>query len=314
VKDAVAAEPPKPKVADVPRPANGTVPMEHADARDLQKDWAKYLDQPVIVEDKYGGKYALIPPGGPFLMDHKTGYTATVTRPYYLGVTEVTCADFKRFREGKPDHNLSSDFNDKGGFYVMSEIANGIRSQQSRDYNWLNPGYPYGDDLPVTQVTHHDAHRYCTWLSEQTGQRYRLPSEAEWKWACRGGTDTGWYSGHTFPTMEPFEWTGDNTNQRPQPVGKKRPNPWGLFDMMGNVMELTHDLYTKERDQKKGHFVDPKNIAEGAMFVVCGGSYTSTDSSRFPRTGVTQISATSYLTGYSRIGFRVLMEVDEPFR
>ena len=105
-----------------------------------------------------------------------------------------------------------------------------------------DPTFGYGKKgYPVIAVTHHAAMEYCRWLSEKTGKKYRLPTEAEWEWACRAGTSTD------DPTkLDDVAWYEKNSGDMPHPVGKKRPNAWGLHDMYGNVAEWCIDSYKQD--------------------------------------------------------------------
>ncbi len=121
---------------------------------------------------------------------------------------------------------------------------------QSRlDVDWQQPGFPQDERHPVVCVSWHDAQLYLQWLSEKTGQQYRLPSEAEWEYACRAGTHTAFSFGDQI-TPEHANYDGHFTyNDGPKGsshggttrVGSYQPNPWGLFDMHGNVWEWTQD-------------------------------------------------------------------------
>ena len=101
---------------------------------------------------------------------------------------------------------------------------------------------------PVINVSWTDAQAYTEWLSAQTGNRYRLPSEAEWEYAARAGTTTDWFWGDDEALANQFAWFRDNSDEKTQPVGKKKPNTFGLYDMAGNVWEwvedTSHDSYT----------------------------------------------------------------------
>jgi formylglycine-generating enzyme required for sulfatase activity len=112
------------------------------------------------------------------------------------------------------------------------------------------PTPPYADETfgfgrkgqPVICITHHSAMEYCRWLSAKTGKVYRLPTEAEWEYACRAGTKTAYSFGDDPAKLGDYGWYVENA-EKPQPVGKKKPNPWGLFDMHGNVSEWCLDHY-----------------------------------------------------------------------
>ncbi|CAA6818609.1 MAG: Unknown protein [uncultured Sulfurovum sp.] len=94
---------------------------------------------------------------------------------------------------------------------------------------------------PVINVSWNDAEGYCKWLSKKTKKEYRLPTEAEWEYACRAGTTTKWSFGDDEKALDNYAWYTKNSNSKTHPVGKKLPNPWGLYDMYGNVWEWCQD-------------------------------------------------------------------------
>ncbi len=113
------------------------------------------------------------------------------------------------------------------------------------------PTPPYADESfgfgkgkqPAISMQYHAAMEYCRWLSEKTGKIYRLPTEAEWEYAARAGTTTAWSSGEDPSKLDAYAWFKANSGGHPHPVGGKSPNPWGLFDMHGNVAEWVVDHY-----------------------------------------------------------------------
>lgn len=124
-----------------------------------------------------------------------------------------------------------------------------------------------GDDLPVTSVSWMEAQEFCRKLSQKEGGTYRLPTEAEWEYACRGG-------GEPSPggaEIEAFAWYADNSGEATHPVGLKRPNPWGLHDLLGNVAEWTQDVYGPYL--RVDEIEDPAGPATGSARAVRGGSW-----------------------------------------
>jgi formylglycine-generating enzyme required for sulfatase activity len=113
---------------------------------------------------------------------------------------------------------------------------------------YIDETYGYGrEGYPVIGVSHHMAMEFCWWLSRRTGKAYRLPTEAEWEWAARAGTTSPWSFGAESGKLGEYAWYAKNSDDVTHPVGKKKPNPWGLHDMYGNAVEWCLDHYKKDR-------------------------------------------------------------------
>jgi len=113
------------------------------------------------------------------------------------------------------------------------------------------------DGYPAISMTQHAANKYCEWLSAKTGQFYRLPTEAEWEYACRAGTTTAYSFGDDASKLGDYAWFEKNSDVKYQKIGRKKPNLWGLYDMHGNVAEWCLDQYTPNYEQFVSGAVDP---------------------------------------------------------
>ena len=131
------------------------------------------------------------------------------------------------------------------------------------------------DGFPAICMTQLAAVKFCEWLSAMTGNFYRLPTEAEWEYACRAGTTTAFSFGKETQNLDEYAWYASNSNDKYQPVGTKKPNPWGLHDMHGNVAEWTLDQYLptaygKRKNEVLNPFEEPAKVYPK---VVRGGSW-----------------------------------------
>jgi formylglycine-generating enzyme required for sulfatase activity len=118
----------------------------------------------------------------------------------------------------------------------------------------------------------------CKWLQKKTGKVYRLPTEAEWEYACRAGTKTPYFFGDDPDDLDDYAWYEENSDSKTQEVAQKKPNPWGLYDMAGNVREWVTDFYGPKvyaENAKNNPVTDPRGPAKGDFHVTRGGAYDS---------------------------------------
>ena len=136
--------------------------------------------------------------------------------------------------------------------------------------SWQNAFPGQTDDHPVVCVNWNGAKAFCDWLSKKEGKEYRLPTEAEWEYACRAGTQTKWNFGDNESQLGEYAWYVENSGIKTHPVGQKRPNAWGLYDTHGNAWEWCADWYAWD------YYVssppdDPKGPSSGTSRVLRGG-------------------------------------------
>ena len=220
--------------------------MPQWDGKESIADYAKRVGlEPTLALD-LGNKVKLelvLIPAGKFTMgklsseeDHgnnKTQHEVTLTKPFYIGKYTVTQEQYQQ---------------------VMGS----------------NPSNFKGKDNPVEMVSLDDAQEFCKKLGQTTNQTLRLPTDAEWEYACRAGTSTSYYSGDTENDLKRVAWYAANSNGTTHPVGQKEPNRFGLFDMHGNVWQWCQDWY---EEYKPDTVTDPQGPAKGVVRVLHGGSW-----------------------------------------
>ncbi len=258
-----------------PAPPLPRLPLDADRAGQLQAEWARAFGLETQLTNSIGLKLALIP-GGRFEMGpNGSKRRVTLSKPYYLGVTEVTMGQYRKFKADHQVPDAGAEFNK--------------------------------DDVPAAMLSWNDARDFCAWLSEQpeekkAGRAYALPTEAQWEWAARAGTVTSRYFGDTDKGQAEYSWFNVTYTPNPkheadgrgrQPVGKLKPNAFGLYDMLGNVWEWCAD---RRGDETTGESSDP---------VMRGGSW---------RSGAFHCTAVAHDPGdpnqrADNIGFRVACRV-----
>jgi len=156
---------------------------------------------------------------------------------------------------------------------TLSSFYMGKYEVTNKEYCAYDPGHKNpGDNLPVSEINWDEAVGYCKWLSNETGKNYRLPTEAEWEYACRGGTDTFYYWVNTMDGQ--YCCYAKNSDHKAGGVGQKLPNAPGLYDMSGNLWEWCIDWYG---DYPSDPQTDPAGPSSGWFHVVRGGSWCSSE-------------------------------------
>ena len=162
-----------------------------------------------------------------------------------------------------------------------------------------NPSHFKGENHPVDQVSWEDVQEFIANLNERTGENlYRLPTEAEWEYACRSGSSGTYSFGDDEKLLGEHAWFNNNSEQKTHPVGEKKPNAWGLYDMHGNVWEWCQDWHG---DYPQGSVTDPVGLSSGARRVFRGGSWFY--GAGYCRSAIRFRCAPGY--GYIILGFRL---------
>lgn len=302
-------------------PSLAIAPFDGPQAEAHQAAWAKYLNQPVETTNGIGMKLRLIPPGefqqgaseqeietfsnleGRSLATDGPQHRVRLTQPFYIGVSEVTQAEYQAVIGGNP-----SMFSPNGEF--AARVA-GVETTQH----------------PVENVTWFDAIEFCNALSlrekltpcyERTdddvmivaGTGYRLPTEAEWEFVCRAGTESPWSFGEQDAPFEQFAWVAMNGEFRSHPVGQLLPNAFKLHDLHGNLWEWCQDVFDPRYYESltDSITVDPLGPPPAGVRCMRGGVWDNTIRlCRSAHRGANQPTAHN-----ASIGFRVVRTIPRP--
>ena len=243
-----------------------------------------------VLTNSLGMKFVFIRPGsfvmgsphdGDVGLDDEAVHRVTLTKGFYMQNAEVTVGHFRRFIKAT---GYKTEGETTGGCWVRTRSGGWKKKKES---NWKNPGswetaeFKETDGHPVTCVSWNDARAFIKWLSRKEGMTYGLPTEAEWEYACRAGTSTPFAFGPCLSTDQanygavgPYFSDCQSLyradRKRPIKVATLAPNPWGLFDMHGNVSEWCKDWYGQ---YPEGPVTDPKGPSSGAERVMRGGHW-----------------------------------------
>ncbi|MGA2069396.1 MAG: formylglycine-generating enzyme family protein [Thermoguttaceae bacterium] len=217
--------------------------------------------------------------------DEHPQHRVRITRPFYLGTYHVTRGQFRQF-VADTEYKTDAEKGEKPGAWGWNPEKKGFES--SEKYSWRNAGFEQTDEHPVLNVSWNDAVAFCKWLSRKEGKTYRLPTEAEWEYACRAGTTTRYYSGDDPETLAKVANVADAAAKAKfpnwytikasdgyvftSPVGSFKSNAFGLYDMHGNAWQWCADWYgAKYYDASPAE--DPTGPASGTVRVLRGGSW-----------------------------------------
>ena len=284
-------------------------PFTFAEAKERQQNWANFLGTTVGATNSLGVKMVLIPPGE-FLMGSTDEQVATafkvaeevkadqitkdriqqgerpqhrvvITKPFLMGVTEITIGQFKKFSAtGYQTEAEKAAIAAKASQPPPATPGQVQTGSSTPIPTYLSPGYIVYDNSPAAAITWNDAVAYCKWLSEQEKATYRLPTEAEWEYACRAGATTQYSFADDVALLEQHGWYNQNAGNKSHPVGTRWANDFGLHDMHGNLYEWCHDFYA-EKWYEQSPTDDPQGPSSGSYRVMrSGAAYSNASACR----------------------------------
>jgi formylglycine-generating enzyme required for sulfatase activity len=286
-------------------PPPAITPFDAKQVKQLQKQWAEHLGLPIEEKNSIGMPLVLIPPGEfdmgstpeeikwaleegkktqeqPAYFDwvptEAPRHRVKITKPFYLGMYQVTQAEYEQVMGVNPSAFTTKQMAASEFSPPLPEAA--VKSRLGDRQKVA------GKDTsrhPVETVNWDDAIEFCRRLSAMPAERaakrvYQLPTEAEWEYACRAGTTSRWYCGDDEAGLVDVAWFGNNSDLMTHPVGEKRPNAWGLYDMYGNAWQWCADWFSADY-YKKSSPSDPNGPTTASIRVLRGGGWAD----RLPR-------------------------------
>ena len=275
-------------------------------------------------------KLRLIPEGFFIRGEGSLSHSVTLSKPFFLGVYPVTQQQYQKVMGKNPSFFQGSKEQHKKVTGKNSSFFHGSKSQYQKVMG-KNPRHFHGSKVdvdrsshpvegdsseevvecnhPVDGVSWEDAVEFCKRLSmlpeeREAGRVYRLPTEAEWEYACRAGCNKVFSFGDSSELLDDYGWYDENSNRQTRPVGEKKANAWGLYDMHGNVWEWCSDWYG---EYPKGKVGDPSGPREGTLRVSRGGCWSSQAS--HCRSAFRNWDTPS--SRFGNLGFRVALSTSE---
>jgi len=319
-------------------PPLAKAPFSAEQAREFQQRWAKHIGKERVYTNSIGMKMVLLPPGEfrqgaskdeinaiireiqeskggnegakRWSFDHIVPYEGPdrlvrLTKPYRISAHEVTVGQFRKFVEAT-------------GYKTDAEREEiDPKSDQTRR-TWRKSIFNQTDDHPVLEVSWHDAMALCHWLGKKEGRIYRLPTEAEWDFAARAGSAGRWCFGNDRSKLDDYAWYNGwgsgNSGGKPQPVGTKKPNAFGLYDMHGNMWEYVSDFFEdidfelRFSRLRPAVTIDPTGIKFGGRTALRGGSF---DFPWFFQRSTARLGGAKRHQHIWHMGFRIVMVIGD---
>ncbi|MBC8354344.1 MAG: SUMF1/EgtB/PvdO family nonheme iron enzyme [Planctomycetes bacterium] len=320
-------------------------PFNATQADEFQRQWAARIGREVATTNSVGMKLRLLPPGD-FTMGRTEAefdkllsiidadsemkknrggmvtwsmlmmpaHRVRITKPFYMGATEVTVGQFRQFIEATGYKTEAEQGLNHGKPYKGGRPLSTWRKPMA----WRRPPLRQQDDEPVLHLCWNDCVEFCKWLSEKEGREYCLPTEAEWEYACRAGTTTPWHFGNyedVDRVAHEYAWWSDGAQDKhdlPRAVAQGEPNTFGLYDMHGNMWEYVADWWHR-LSYKESPLNDPTGLAvqsekNDQRRIIRGSSF---DWGRWGGDSAYRMRITQRSNQHPHMSFRVAMRIKD---